>query len=65
MKVPSFEEAINAKDIYDYELHRNICGWQLSYCGDKITVLISDDQAKQILEKMNDADLDDQAYEID
>jgi hypothetical protein len=65
MKVPSFEEAINAKDIYDYELHRNVAGWQLSYCGEEISLLITDEQAKQILEKMNDGDLDDQAYEVD
>ena len=65
MKTPSFEEAINAKHIYDYELHRNISGWQLSYCGEEISLFISDEQAKQILEKMNNADLDDQAYEVD
>ena len=65
MKVLSFEEAMASKNIYDYELHRNIFGWQLSYCGEEISLLITDEQAKQILEKMNDADLDDQAYEVD
>jgi len=65
MKVPSFEEAMASKNIYDYELHRNVAGWQLSFCGEEIAVFLSDEEAKQILNKMDDADLEDQAYEVD
>ena len=36
MKVPSFEEAIAAEDIFDYEVSRSVLGWQLSYAAKKI-----------------------------
>ena len=52
MKVPSFDEAIQSKDIFNYEVHRNVLGWQLSYSGGDISVLITKDQAAQIIAKM-------------
>lgn len=52
MKVPSFEEAMQSKDIFDYEVHRNVLGWQLSYAGGDLSVCITKEQAEQIIAKM-------------
>jgi hypothetical protein len=56
MNVPSFEQAISDKDIFSYEVSRNCLGWQLSFCGEEISVLITKDQAAQIIEKMDSED---------
>jgi len=56
MKAPSFEEAIASKDIFSYEVHRNVLGWQLTYVGENIAVYISKDEAAQILAKMENED---------
>jgi hypothetical protein len=56
MKVPTFEEAIKAKNIYDYELSRNAFGWLLSYCGESIATFLNKDEAAQILKRMDEDD---------
>jgi hypothetical protein len=58
MKVPTFEEAIVSKNIYDYELSRNCLGWQLSYVGENIATFISKDEAGKILHRMDEVDED-------
>jgi hypothetical protein len=65
MKVPSFEEAIIAKDIFNYEVHRNVLGWQLSYTGENIATFITNEEAAQLIKRMDDRDIEEQAYEVD
>lgn len=64
MKVPSFEEAIIAKDIFDYEVCRNVMGWQLSYVGENISVYLTNDEAAQLIKRMDDRDIEEQAHEV-
>jgi hypothetical protein len=65
MKVPTFEEAITAKDIFDYEVHRNVLGWQLSYSSENIATLITNKEAAQLIKRMDDRDIEERAREVD
>jgi hypothetical protein len=59
MKVPTFEEAIQSKNIFNYEVHRNVLGWQLSYVGEDLAVCISSHEARALIDEMGLRDLRD------
>jgi len=64
MKTAQFED-VNSENVFDYEVHRNSLGWQLSYLGEDIATWINNEQAAQIIKMMDDRDIKDQAYEVD
>lgn len=64
MKVPAFEDIIPA-NVFDYEVSRNVVGWQLSFVGGDIATFITNEQAQAVIKMMDDRDIEDQAYEVD
>jgi len=61
MKTARFED-VNSENVFDYEVHRNSLGWQLSFAGANIATFISHEEAAQIIKIMDDQDIKDQAY---
>ena len=56
MNIPTFDDAIKSENIFDYELSRNVLGWQISFSGGNLATCISKEEAFQILEKMERED---------
>jgi len=64
MKTAQFED-VSSENVFDYEVHRNSLGWQLSFASANIATFISHEEAAQIIKMMDDQDIKDQAYEVD
>lgn len=60
MKVPAFED-ITPANVFDYEVSRNVIGWQLSYAGEDIATFITNEQAQAVIKMMDDEDIEDRA----